>query len=163
MKYVIAYRQQVFRFHRWSRKAYAAFSSMSLLVTFGRACKGIADASLRKSGVMPLSLYLFSDESSEDNDECPPGEEMDGLFSCLAPVTAVMSLMAVSASKSAAEACASCHSVLSEGNSLRLYNSHNTPGADDAKVNFGASSALSVPVRQCAGPVNHAYKYQIKL
>lgn len=50
-------KQPLIRFHRWSRKAYAAFCSVGKCVVIGYLKKGIADASLRKQ---PNSCTLLT-------------------------------------------------------------------------------------------------------
>lgn len=162
MKYTLAYKPHVSHFHRWSRKAYAVFSSLGKQVVIDRACKSIAEASLRKSVAMSLSSDMLSNDSSDDKDECLSGEEMDAPFSCLASVTVVMSGAALFWSKSGVEACASCHSALTEGNIQRFFDTRNTFDADDAKVNESASSALFVPVQLFAGVYYYICKRHLK-
>lgn len=45
------------RFRRWSRKAYAAFSSIHKQVSIGHVCKGIADSAVIKSSNSHLSVF----------------------------------------------------------------------------------------------------------
>lgn len=111
MKHTCTYKPAVFRFRRWSRKGYAVFCSLGKLVTIGHCCKSIADASLRKSGMMSLSSCMVLGERCAEDEECPPGEAVD--LPLLCSLSMVMS-MAVLCFLCEAEICTTCSSVLSE-------------------------------------------------
>lgn len=133
MKYVHAYRTPVLRFRRWCRKGYAVFSSLGRQVIIGRACKSIADASLRKSGVLPLSACPDRADRDPEDASCPPGEaDSSLLFSPLTVEMTVMGMAPVLVCTQEAVACARCHVALVRAISyLDFYITSHTPSADD--------------------------------
>lgn len=111
MKHTRTYKPAVFRFRRWSRKGYAVFCSLGKLVTIGHCCKSIADASLRKSGMMSLSSCKVLGERGVEDENCPPGETVD--LSLFCSLSVAMSTV-VPCLQCEAEAYTRCSSVLSE-------------------------------------------------
>ena len=49
MKKVCSHKAGSIRFRRWSRKGYAVFVSLRIVVTIGHVCRSIADAALSKN------------------------------------------------------------------------------------------------------------------
>ncbi len=84
--------KQSFRFTRWSRNAYGAFSSLHRVVTIGRLRKEIVEASMLKQDSLSssnsvcqiLSSDLFDDERDEKALEFLDLLELIGLKSLLA-------------------------------------------------------------------------------
>lgn len=79
------------RFRRWGRKAYSAFCSIGRHVTIGHVCKGIADASLDKSGGMDDFLLekVFRNNGLDMDEAVRAAEEipLERLVSLAATVT----------------------------------------------------------------------------
>ncbi|MCM1373107.1 MAG: hypothetical protein NC113_03320 [Bacteroides sp.] len=112
MKHTHTYRPAVFRFRRWSRKGYAVFSSLGKLVTIGRGCKSIADASLRKSGMMPISSCMICGERCVEDENCPPGDTLDSQLPCSLSVVMASGVLVVPCHNCEAASCAPCSSVV---------------------------------------------------
>lgn len=146
MKYTHTYRPTVFRFRRWSRKGYAVFCSLGRLVTIGRGCKSIADASLRKSGTMLLPVCTAPGRSTLEDAECPPGSEDAISPSC--PVAVCVFPVPV------CECGAGAHRLLSQavaGDTDDTYNhltyTRRAKSADDAKIHISTGIIRALCVR----------------
>lgn len=146
MKQKFAYKAVVVRFRRWSRKGYAIFGSLGKLVTIGRVCKSIADASQLKSGRMRLSECMARHEAVAEDDVFPPGETDALLLSGPMAVATTVAVPFAPAIRCEAEGCGSHMPVLDEGEAgadVTFYDRH-ACSADDARGEQGASSALHV-------------------
>lgn len=75
MRKVLTYRQTPLRFHRWSRKRYAAFVSVGHTVTIGHLAAGVSERLLAKNCAVHPSAHLKETvigwkkrETTEDSD-----------------------------------------------------------------------------------------------
>lgn len=162
MKHILLYRPTVFRFRRWSRKGYAVFCSLGWVVTICRGCKSIADASLRKSGMLHMSACIGNDESADDDAGCRQGESSADLLPV--PVSVEMTAMGMASmlfGVRETEACASCFAPLIWGYTHSDFSiTRNTCSADDAREKQQASSALHVSVRRHHARAIFIHQYQ---
>lgn len=157
MKQKSVHKAVAVRFRRWSRKGYAIFCSLGKLVTIGRVCKSIADASQRKSGRLPLSECMARHEAVAEDDVFPPGETDAPLLSGPMAVTTAVFVSVAPVTVCGAEACGRHIPVLDEdeaGANVTFYDRH-TCSADDARGGPGAPSALHVFVPRHVMPAPH--------